>query len=286
MSWLTNYIHPKLSQAKTQFDIPDNLWIKCDKCRSLIFRKELENNLYVCPYCGFHLYLSPEKRFDLIFDNGKYQLLPEIKTTDDPLNFKDLKDYKQRLKEAREKTKQTDAFVSAFGSICGQDVIVGILDFAFIGGSMGTFVGEAFFNAIKIALERDLPFITITASGGARMQEGILSLMQMAKTTMAVKLLKNKHIPYIVVLTNPTTGGVSASFAMLGDYTIAEKDALIAFAGARVIKETIRADLPQGFQKAEYLKQHGMIDFITERKDLKVNLGILLNLLSQRERKL
>ncbi len=199
---------------------------------------------------------------------------------EDPLNFKDTKDYRSKLKAAREKTKFEDAFIAAYGKMGGHDVVIGVMNFNFIGGSMGVAVGEGIVRAAQYAVEHNMPLIMVTASGGARMQEGILSLMQMARSTLAIKLLKDKHLPYLVVLTNPTTGGVSASFAMLGDITIAEPDALIAFAGARVIKETIKADLPDGFQKAEYLKKHGMVDMIINRKELREKLIGLLNLLS------
>lgn len=280
MNWLLDYVRPKLSAAKTEKDVPDNLWDKCPQCDAMIYGQELAKNLYVCPHCGYHLYLRPRKRLKMLFDNEEYTYLETPEVKEDPLSFKDTKDYKTKLKTAREKTKFNDAFVAACGKMGGRDVVVGVLNFNFIGGSMGVAVGEGIVKASEFAIEHNLPLILVTASGGARMQEGILSLMQMARTTLAVKLLKDKKLPYIVVLTNPTTGGVSASFAMLGDITIAEPDALIAFAGARVIKETIKTDLPAGFQKAEYLKKHGMVDMIINRKELKEKLICLLNLLT------
>ena len=215
----------------------------------------------------------------MLFDNGEYTYLETPQVKEDPLNFRDTKDYRTKLRSAREKTKFDDAFVAAYGKMGGHGVVIGVMNFNFIGGSMGVAVGEGIVRAAQFAVEHHMPLILVTASGGARMQEGILSLMQMARTTLAIKLLKDQHLPYIAVLTNPTTGGVSASFAMLGDITIAEPDALIAFAGARVIKETIKADLPVGFQKAEYLKKHGMVDMIVNRKELREKLICLLNLL-------
>ena len=280
MNWLLNYVRPKLSAAKVEKDIPDNLWEKCPQCETMVYGQELAKNLYVCPHCGYHFYLRPRKRLRMLFDNAEYTYLPSPEVKEDPLNFKDIKDYRSKLKSAREKTRFEDAFVAAYGKMGNRNVVVGVMNFNFIGGSMGIAVGEGIVNAAQFAIEHKMPLILVTASGGARMQEGILSLMQMARTTLAVKLLKDNHLPYIVVLTNPTTGGVSASFAMLGDITIAEPDALIAFAGARVIKETIKADLPAGFQRAEYLKKHGMVDMIINRKELKEKLVNLLNLIN------
>ncbi len=280
MNWLLDYVRPKLSVAKTDKDVPDNLWDKCPQCEAMVYGQELANNLYVCPHCGYHLYLRPRKRLKMLFDNAEYTYLETPVVKEDPLQFKDTKDYRSKLKSAREKTKFDEAFVAAYGQMGGRGVVVGVMNFNFIGGSMGVGVGEGIVKAAEFAIEHNMPLILVTASGGARMQEGILSLMQMARTTLAIKLLKDKHLPYIVVLTNPTTGGVSASFAMLGDITIAEPDALIAFAGARVIKETIKADLPAGFQRAEYLKKHGMVDMIISRKELRDKLICLMNLLT------
>ena len=280
MNWLLDYVRPKLSVAKTDKDVPDNLWDKCPQCEAMVYGQELANNLYVCPHCGYHLYLRPRKRLKMLFDNAEYTYLETPVVKEDPLQFKDTKDYRSKLKSAREKTKFDEAFVAAYGQMGGRGVVIGVMNFNFIGGSMGVGVGEGIVKAAEFAIEHNMPLILVTASGGARMQEGILSLMQMARTTLAIKLLKDKHLPYIVVLTNPTTGGVSASFAMLGDITIAEPDALIAFAGARVIKETIKADLPAGFQRAEYLKKHGMVDMIISRKELRDKLICLMNLLT------
>ena len=280
MNWLLDYVRPKLSVAKTDKDVPDNLWDKCPQCEAMVYGQELANNLYVCPHCGYHLYLRPRKRLKMLFDNAEYTYLETPVVKEDPLQFKDTKDYRSKLKSAREKTKFDEAFVAAYGQMGGRGVVVGVMNFNFIGGSMGVGVGEGIVKAAEFAIEHNMPLILVTASGGARMQEGILSLMQMARTTLAIKLLKDKHLPYIVVLTNPTTGGVSASFAMLGDITIAEPDALIAFAGARVIKETIKADLSAGFQRAEYLKKHGMVDMIISRKELRDKLICLMNLLT------
>ena len=279
MNWISDFVRPKIKKTSTK-EISENLWTKCPECGQMVFNKELEKDLYICSFCGHHLRLPLQKRFALLFDKGKYKTLTLLKLQDDPLNFKDSKKYTDRLRGYRKLTGHDDAIEVCYGDLGGIKTVIAALDFSFMGGSMGTAVGEGIVKAAEFAVKTSSPLIIISASGGARMQEGILSLMQMARTTLAVKLLKDKHLPYIVVLTNPTTGGVSASFAMLGDITIAEPDALIAFAGARVIKETIKADLPAGFQKAEYLKKHGMVDMIVDRKDLREKLICLLNLLS------
>lgn len=269
MNWLTSYVRPKLQSLVGTKEIPDNLWEKCPSCGAMIYHRELEQNFRICPQCQHHMRLEPEKRLEMMFDDGVYTLieLPEVK--EDPLNFSDLKDYTDRLKDARKKTKQKDAIQVATGKMGDMNVVVGIFNFSFMGGSMGTAVGEGIIAAVELALLQDASLILIPASGGARMQEGILSLMQMARTTMAVRRLKEKGLPYFVILTDPTMGGVSASFAMLGDIAIAEPGALIGFAGARVIEQTIRASLPEGFQKAEYLMEHGMVDMVVDRRKIR-----------------
>ena len=245
----------------------------------MIYHRELEQNYNICPQCSHHMRLDPAKRLEMMFDDGKYNPieLPEVK--EDPLSFSDLKDYADRLKDARKKTKQDDAIMVATGTMGGMNVVVAVFNFAFMGGSMGTAVGESIVAAVDLAILQDAALILIPASGGARMQEGILSLMQMARTTMAVRKLKEKGLPYFVVLTDPTMGGVTASFAMLGDIAIAEPDALIGFAGARVIEQTIRASLPEGFQKAEYLKEHGMVDMVVDRRQIRATLIRLIDML-------
>jgi len=279
MNWLTSYVRPKLQSLVGTKEIPDNLWEKCPSCGAMIYHRELEQNFRICPQCNHHMRLNPEKRLEMMFDDGVYTPieLPDVK--DDPLNFSDLKDYSDRLKDARRKTKQKDALVVASGKMGGMNVVIGVLNFDFMGGSMGTAVGEGIVTAVELALLQDAALILIPASGGARMQEGILSLMQMARTTMAIRKLKEKGLPYFVVLTDPTMGGVSASFAMLGDITIAEPKALVGFAGARVIEQTIRASLPEGFQKAEYLMEHGMVDMVVDRRKIRQTLINLMDML-------
>lgn len=279
MNWLTSYVRPKLQSLVGTKEIPDNLWEKCPSCGAMIYHRELEQNFRICPQCNHHMRLEPEKRLEMMFDDGVYTPieLPEVK--DDPLNFSDLKDYSDRLKDARRKTKQKDALVVASGKMGGMSVVIGVLNFDFMGGSMGTAVGEGIITAVELALLQDASLILIPASGGARMQEGILSLMQMARTTMAVRKMKEKGLPYFVILTDPTMGGVSASFAMLGDITIAEPKALVGFAGARVIEQTIRASLPEGFQKAEYLMEHGMVDMVVDRRKIRQTLINLMDML-------
>ncbi|MBR1945809.1 MAG: acetyl-CoA carboxylase carboxyltransferase subunit beta [Alphaproteobacteria bacterium] len=279
MNWLTSYVRPKLQSLVGTKEIPDNLWEKCPSCGAMIYHRELEQNFRICPQCSHHMRLDPEKRLGMMFDDGVYTLieLPEVK--EDPLNFSDLKDYTDRLKDARKKTKQKDAILVASGKMGGMNVVAGILNFDFMGGSMGTAVGESIIAAVELALLQDAALIMIPASGGARMQEGILSLMQMARTTMAVRRLKEKGLPYFVILTDPTMGGVSASFAMLGDIAIAEPGALIGFAGARVIEQTIRTSLPEGFQKAEYLMEHGMVDMVVDRRKIRQTIINLIDML-------
>lgn len=279
MSWLTNYVRPKLQGLAGERDIPENLWEKCPSCGAMIYHRELEQNAQVCTQCNHHFRLTVKQRLDLLFDNAKYAEIELPPVKEDPLGFSDLKDYPDRLRAARKKTGYADAIAVASGTMEGQNVVAGVMDFSFMGGSMGTAFGEAFITATELAVLQDAAFVMVTASGGARMQEGILSLMQMARTTLAVRRLKEKGLPYIVVLTDPTTGGVSASFAMLGDIAVAEPGALIGFAGARVIEQTIRAQLPEGFQKAEYLRAHGMVDMVVDRRQLRRTVGTLIDLL-------
>ncbi len=280
MNWLTNFVKPKLSSLVKRRDVPDKLWNNCVSCGNMIHHKDLNENLRVCMNCEYHFRMSAEDRIKLLFEKNKYIEIELDKTTDDPLNFSDKKKYKDRLREYRSKTNRDDAFILIEGSIKDKKIIGGLMNFEFMGGSMGRAVGGAIVKGAKIAIEKKLPYVVITSSGGARMQEGIISLMQMPRTIAAVDLLNSNNIPYIVILTEPTTGGVTASFAMLGDITIAEKGATIGFAGKRVIQDTIREELPIDFQKAEYLKEHGMVDIVSHRKDLKETLYKVLKHIS------
>ena len=282
MNWLTNYVRPKLQALVRPKDVPENLWTKCASCGHMLFHRDLEKALNVCTHCGAHLRLPVVKRLEMLFDDSKYQRIELPKTPDDPLKFKDQKRYIDRLKDTRAKTSEHDAIIVAHGRMGGLGVVVAAFNFDFQGGSMGVAVGEGLVAAAELAILQDTPLLVIPASGGARMQEGILSLMQMARTTVAVEKVKEKGLPYIVLLTDPTTGGVSASFAMLGDIAIAEPGAVIGFAGARVIESTIREKLPEGFQRAEYLLDKGMVDMVTPRKELRSTLIRIMSLLRNR----
>ncbi|CAA7612480.1 acetyl-CoA carboxylase, beta (carboxyltranferase) subunit [Candidatus Terasakiella magnetica] len=282
MNWLTNFVRPKIQRLVAPKEVPDNLWHKCPSCGHMIFHRDLEKALNVCQHCGHHMRLTVKKRLGMLFDDGQYQRIELAKFADDPLKFKDQKRYSDRLKDTRTKTGEHDAIVVAHGRMGGMNVVMACFNFDFQGGSMGIAVGEGIVAAAELAVLQDAPLIVVPASGGARMQEGILSLMQMARTTVAVDKVKEKRLPYIVLLTDPTTGGVSASFAMLGDIAIAEPGAVIGFAGARVIESTIREKLPEGFQKAEYLLEHGMIDMVVPRRDLRATMVKILSLLRNR----
>ena len=277
MNWLTNFVKPKLSALVRRKDVPENLWQNCPSCGNMIHHKDLKANLRVCNTCDHHFRMSADDRIKLLFSKEDTEEIELDKISDDPLNFSDKKKYKDRLKEYRKKTKRDDAFILLNTKIGKSNIVCGLMNFAFMGGSMGRAVGGAIVKGAKKALEKKCPFVIFTSSGGARMQEGIISLMQMPRTVAAVELLNQNKIPYIVVLTEPTTGGVTASFAMLGDITIAEQGSTIGFAGKRVIQDTIREELPIDFQKAEYLKEHGMVDIVCHRKDLKNNLENIIN---------
>lgn len=277
MSWLTRVRQSIASIAKRE--TPDNLWHKCPSCGQLIFVKEYEENQSVCPKCEHHGRIGPDARFDELFDSGMYTLLPSPQVREDPLKFRDSKRYADRIKAARQATGEPDALINAKGTIEGFKAVVGVQDFAFMGGSMGLAVGAAFVAGAEAAIADRCPYIIFTAAGGARMQEGILSLMQMPKTTVAISKLREAGLPYIVVMTDPTTGGVTASYAMLGDVQIAEPGALIGFAGQRVIESTIREKLPEGFQRAEYLLAHGMLDMVVHRHQLRAQLARLIDYL-------
>jgi len=264
MNWLTNFVLPKIRAVVAKKDVPDNLWHKCPNCGQMLFHRDLEASLYVCGSCGHHLRLPPDRRLAMLFDDGRYTSIELPKTVVDPLKFRDRRRYTDRLKEAQAKSGAT---------------VIAAFDFDFMGGSMGIAVGEGLLAAARLAVLQEAALLVVPASGGARMQEGILSLMQMSRTTLAVEMVKEKGLPYLVLLTDPTTGGVSASFAMLGDITLAEPGAVVGFAGARVIEETMREKLPEGFQRAEYLLEHGMVDMVVPRRELRDMLARLLTLL-------
>lgn len=283
MNWITNFVRPKIKGlfATKQPETPDNLWKKCPSCGAMIFHRDLAANAYVCTDCQHHMRLPAKDRLELLFDGRQYEeiAIPEVPA--DPLKFKDSKKYSDRIKEARAKSGRQDCLTAAKGTIDGVRTTVAVQDFEFMGGSLGMATGEGIVTAIQTALADRTPFVMVTASGGARMQEGILSLMQMPRTTIAVQMLKDAKLPYIVLHTDPTTGGVTASYAMLGDVHIAEPGALIGLSGPRVIENTIRAKLPEGFQRAEYLLDHGMVDIVCHRKDLKTTIGRVLRLLTK-----
>lgn len=278
MSWLTRS-RQRLTDFIARRETPDNLWTKCRNCGAMLYTREFEANLKVCPECGHHERVRAHERFAMLFDDGAHERIAVAAPPDDPLKFRDSKRYPDRLKAARAATGEADAMLVAAGTIRGHSSVVAVQDFAFMGGSMGIAVGAAFVTGARTAIERRTPYVVFTAAGGARMQEGILSLMQMPATTVAVQELKEARLPYLVVLTDPTTGGVTASYAMLGDVHIAEPGALIGFAGARVIESTIREKLPPGFQRAEYLLAHGMVDLVVKRPDLPETIGRLIGLL-------
>ena len=280
MNWITKFIKPKIKSLfeKRSSKSEENLWTTCG-CKNLIYKEDLQSNLKCCPKCGVHHKLSCKERFETFFDNKEYELIETPLPKDDPLKFQDNKKYSDRLKTARKITKQDDAVSIAKGKVKNIDVIVGAQDFRFIGGSFGAASGEAFIAGVQHSIENNMPFIFFSCSGGQRMMESSIALMQMSRTVLAVNELKKKNIPYIVVLADPTTGGVTASWAMLGDILIAEPKATIGFAGRRVIQDTVRETLPEEFQTAEYVKDHGGIDLVVERKYLNPTIGTLLNVL-------
>ncbi len=279
MNWLTNIIRPRIRSLVEPTEVPDNLWQKCGKCEGMLFHRDLEENHNVCYHCGHHLRITVEKRLDMLFDCGKYDLIKAPNVPHDPLKFKDRKKYVDRLKDTQAKTGKQDAITLAKGTIKGQNAVIAAFNFSFMGGSMGAAVGEGIVRAAEEAIKTKSAFIVVPASGGARMQESVISLMQMPRTVIAVEMVKEQGLPYIVLLTDPTTGGVSASFAMVGDIHIAEPGSMIGFAGRRVIEETVRETLPDDFQTAEYLQEHGIVDMVTPRTELHETIGRILNLL-------
>ena len=279
MSWLTEYVRPRIRTLLGQREVPENLWSQCPSCQQMIFTKELEKTLRVCPHCNHHMRGTALERLAWTFDENSFTRIELPKVPADPLGFRDSKRYAERLREARAKTGLEDALVVAHGTIGGQKAVVAAMAFDFMGGSRGAAVGEGLVAAARLAVLQDAPLIVFTASGGARMQEGAVSLMQMPRTVIAAMLLKEARLPFIVVLTDPTTGGVSASFAMLGDIQLAEPGALIGFAGARVIEQTVRETLPEGFQRAEYLLAHGILDMVVARAEMRETLARILGVL-------
>jgi acetyl-CoA carboxylase carboxyl transferase subunit beta len=280
MNWITNVVRPKIRNILRR-EVPENLWIKCPETGQLVFYKDVEANKFVIPSSNYHMRISPAARLKTIFDNETWLDIAVPQVTTDPLKFRDERRYADRLKDARAKTGLNDAIKLGLGKLDGLPVVIGVQDFDFMGGSLGMAAGEAVIKGIETAVEKNTPFIIFAASGGARMQEGILSLMQMPRTIIAVQMLREARKPYIVVLTNPTTGGVTASYAMLGDIHIAEPGALIGFAGPRVIEQTIREKLPNGFQRAEYLLEHGMVDMVVHRHELRPTLARLCRVLTK-----
>ena len=279
MNWITNYVRPRINSIFSRREMPENLWTKCDECGTMLFHRELRENLNVCTNCGHHMPIAPRERFAALFDAGVFTEIEVPLPVADPLQFRDQKKYPDRMRAAQKATGEKEAMLVAEGEIGRTPVVAAAQDFSFMGGSMGMYVGNAIIAAAKRAVEAKRPLILFSAAGGARMQEGILSLMQMPRTTVAVEMVKEAGLPYIVVLTHPTTGGVTASYAMLGDVQIAEPGALICFAGPRVIEQTIREKLPEGFQRAEYLLDHGMLDRVTPRGQLRDELISLTRML-------
>jgi acetyl-CoA carboxylase carboxyl transferase subunit beta len=283
MSWIDNVVRPRIRSLLNKRETAENLWVKCPESGEMVFYKDLEDNLWVVPNSGYHMKIKARDRLASFFDNGDFTELPTPQVAQDPLKFRDTKRYTDRLKEHRTKTGMEDSVIGAYGKLHGMDLTVAVQDSDFIGGSLGMAAGSAIIAAMEHAVANKTGFVMFTASGGARMQEGILSLMQMPRTTVAVQRLREAGLPYIVVLTNPTTGGVTASYGMLGDVHIAEPGAVIGFAGARVIEQTIREKLPKGFQRSEYLLEHGMVDMVVHRRDLRDTLAHLVSIFTKQD---
>ena len=279
MNWISNYVRPKINSLFSRRETPENLWTKCPECGTMLFHREVTDNLNVCTNCDHHMNITPRARFEALFDGGVFTEVSVPEPLTDPLQFRDQKRYPERMRAAQRETGEKEAMLVAQGEIGRTPVVCAAQDFSFMAGSMGMYVGNAIIAAAERAVEAKQPLILFSAAGGARMQEGILSLMQMPRTTVAVQMMKEAGLPYVVVLTHATTGGVTASYAMLGDVQIAEPNALICFAGPRVIEQTIRETLPEGFQRAEYLLDHGMLDMVVDRKDQRIELGRVLHML-------
>nr|AAS67017.1 AccD [Rhizobium etli] len=282
LNWITNYVRPRINSMLGRREVPENLWIKCPETGDMVFHKDLESNKWVIPASGYHMKMPAKARLADLFDNGEYESLPQPKVAQDPLKFRDSKKYSDRLRDSRLKTEQEDTILAGLGKVQGLKLVAVVHEFNFIGGSLGIAAGEAIVKAFERATSEKCPLVMFPASGGARMQEGILSLMQLPRTTVAVDLLKESGQPYVVVLTNPTTGGVTASYAMLGDIHLAEPGAEIGFAGKRVIEQTLREKLPEGFQTSEYLLEHGMVDMVVKRHDIPETLARVLKILTKK----
>jgi acetyl-CoA carboxylase carboxyl transferase subunit beta len=282
LNWITNYVRPRINSMLGRREVPENLWIKCPETGEMVFHKDLEGNKWVIPASGYHMKMPAKARLADLFDNGEYESLPQPKVAQDPLKFRDSKKYSDRLRDSRLKTEQEDTILAGLGKVQGLKLVAVVHEFNFIGGSLGIAAGEAIVKAFERATSEKCPLVMFPASGGARMQEGILSLMQLPRTTVAVDLLKESGQPYVVVLTNPTTGGVTASYAMLGDIHLAEPGAEIGFAGKRVIEQTLREKLPEGFQTSEYLLEHGMVDMVVKRHDIPETLARVLKILTKK----
>lgn len=279
MNWITNYVRPRINSIFSRREVPENLWTKCDNCGTMLFHREVTDNLGVCTNCSHHMSITPRARFSALFDGGVFAEIAVPEPLHDPLQFRDQKKYPDRMRAAQRGTGEKEAMLVATGEMGRTPVVCAAQDFSFMAGSMGMYVGNAIIKAAEEAVRLGRPLILFSAAGGARMQEGILSLMQMPRTTVAIQMLREAGLPYIVVLTHPTTGGVTASYAMLGDVQIAEPGALICFAGPRVIEQTIREKLPEGFQRAEYLLEHGMLDRVTDRREMRSELITIVRML-------
>ena len=279
MNWISNYVRPKINSLFSRREMPENLWTKCPECGTMLFHREVTDNLNVCTNCDHHMAITPRERFEALFDLGAFAEVKVPEPIADPLHFRDQKKYPDRMKSAQKSTGEKEAMLVVEGEVGKTQIVAVGQDFSFMGGSMGMYVGNAILAAAQRAIELHCPMVLFSAAGGARMQEGILSLMQMPRSTVAVQMLKDAGLPYVVVLTHPTTGGVTASYAMLGDVQIAEPNSLICFAGPRVIEQTIRETLPEGFQRAEYLLDHGMLDRVTHRKKLREELIVILRMM-------
>lgn len=281
MNWIKNFVRPKIrGLLGAKRETPENMWVKCPETGQMVFYRDLEHNQFVIPGSGYHMRMAPDVRLKSMFDDGAYETIALPQAAVDPLKFRDERRYTDRLKEAKQKTGAEDAILAGAGTLDGLSLVITVQDFSFMGGSLGMTAGEGLITSMRAAVDRKVPYVLFASSGGARMQEGILSLMQLPRTTIAVRELRESKLPYVVVLTNPTTGGVTASYAMLGDVHIAEPGALIGFAGPRVIEQTIREKLPEGFQRAEYLLDHGMLDRVTHRKKLRDELITIVRLLT------
>ncbi len=282
MNWIKNFVRPKIrGLLGAKRETPENMWVKCPETGQMVFYRDLENNQFVIPSSGYHMRMAPDVRLKAMFDDGAYETIALPQAAVDPLKFRDERRYTDRLKEAKQKTGAEDAILAGVGALDGLSLVITVQDFSFMGGSLGMTAGEGLITSMRAAVDRKVPYVLFASSGGARMQEGILSLMQLPRTTIAVRELRESKLPYVVVLTNPTTGGVTASYAMLGDVHIAEPGALIGFAGPRVIEQTIREKLPEGFQRAEYLQEHGMVDMVVHRHQLRETVSRVVRLLAK-----